>query len=1263
MLPSEDGTTPAAGRFPAVFEISRGGRGISASQFDAEYLVKHGYAWVMLEMRGCGASFGVNNSFASLENRLDVKYVMENWLPAQAWSNGTCAMEGGSNRGLIQWATATTAPEGLKAISPIVNNPDFYYQDYRNGASCVPSGRPLSGTNLDAQAKPYDEWIQKPGVTFVDDDPEGRTAYQAYVYYTEHNMPFTQYLLAPNLNRDQPNDYLYGEQVNLTIPAVEYSDEIKASGIQVHQIAGWYDANATFQIASANAWGGQIVIGPWGHGGAIRGGYSKNDGAANATEGDKLNVDVEQLRWYDYVLKGVDNGYEDAPKFYYYVVNAAKGEEWRYSDTFPLDNSVNSVLYLAPETSGEVLGDALKLDGPQSNNGKLSLVKPGSSSVDYKVDLSVQPEGFSNLDLSATGEMTPVDSKGLTYTSAPLSSAAEIVGIPSVDLWISSADTDDADFVCYLEEVKADGTSHMITQGVARASHRATGANDLWDSTQGLAGRYHTSLTSDVEAALAQGLDTPVLLQFNLEAIAYRVASGSSLRLTVTCANTGVYQHQMYYKTNADGSYAVGEDGAYVMMDEDELPTIKLYQGGDRASLVNIPIVENVSNTFNGTVTFADGSYAGPGTMYLFDDNWFLYANGKWTKLSTANGENAYTVNAAGAAVFAAGFTFLPEGSRVVKNGIAQNYQGGQAHVQPFPTRFNLNVDTVVNQTGNTNANMLLYLPVSKTLDVNLFMPTGWKQGDAPVPVILYIHGFGGTCIDLDTNLLSLLDAGYALAGVDLRNYPPNESPLYYQDIKGNIRYLRANAGWLGIDPDRIGIYGVSLGGNTSLMMLLSGGDEEMEGAVGGNLDVSSRVQAGICGYAWSDAIYFGQDQRDDNDYNFELMRSMISGGDGENAPCAQAVNFSGPGKGYLVLRNYLEARRAAEAAGTLTQFLAQPYTLTIDKAYVDHWFPGQEGATNAFIGSGATVTLGTYTYEHSELMAAVERAQKASPAYYASADDPVIVVFGGFGGSQNITNQQSVRTETAMQDAGAKAFYFGSSVTSWNDYTRYGNPAAIQAAFRAYWDNYLKGTPSGTKLVLTEGEDTALVNYVERTISAALRVENGQPMFPAEVINLYLGTDLTGYVTADQVKDAAGASVTWYAEEKMAVITVNGSIPKFADAASNHWASDGIVYSAVRGVMKGTADTLFAPDQAVTRAMAVTTLYRASGSPAVSGASRYTDAGTGLWYSDAILWAEQQGVADLFGGSAFGVDEIITREQLAVLLYRCAKGAGGGSL
>ncbi|MCI6955788.1 MAG: hypothetical protein SPI15_09380 [Candidatus Faecousia sp.] len=68
--------------------------------------------------------------------------------------------------------------------------------------------------------------------------------------------------------------------------------------------------------------------------------------------------------------------------------------------------------------------------------------------------------------------------------------------------------------------------------------------------------------------------------------------------------------------------------------------------------------------------------------------------------------------------------------------------------------------------------------------------------------------------------------------------------PVPENCIEHGIRYLRAHAGEFGIDPERIGIYGGSLGGNTALMIALTGDNPALEGSVGGNTGYSSRVQA-----------------------------------------------------------------------------------------------------------------------------------------------------------------------------------------------------------------------------------------------------------------------------------------------------------------------------------------------------------------------------------------------------------------------------------
>ena len=88
---------------------------------------------------------------------------------------------------------------------------------------------------------------------------------------------------------------------------------------------------------------------------------------------------------------------------------------------------------------------------------------------------------------------------------------------------------------------------------------------------------------------------------------------------------------------------------------------------------------------------------------------------------------------------------------------------------------------------------------------------------------------------------------------------------------------------------------------------------------------------------------------------------------------------------------------------------------------------------------------------------------------------------------------------------------------------------------------------------------------------------------------------------------------------------------------------------------MSGTSATTFAPDSTMTRAMLATTLYRAEGSPAVSGSDSFTDTADGAWYADAVLWASQRGVISGYGNNLFGTNDPVTREQIATILWRYA--------
>ena len=118
-----------------------------------------------------------------------------------------------------------------------------------------------------------------------------------------------------------------------------------------------------------------------------------------------------------------------------------------------------------------------------------------------------------------------------------------------------------------------------------------------------------------------------------------------------------------------------------------------------------------------------------------------------------------------------------------------------------------------------------------------------------------------------------------------------------------------------------------------------------------------------------------------------------------------------------------------------------------------------------------------------------------------------------------------------------------------------------------------------------------------------------------------------------------------------------------FADVDANAWYADAAVYCRDNGLMSGTSGTTFSPDTAMTRSMLATVLYRLAGSPAVTGSDTFTDTADGAWYSDAVLWASQEGIISGYGNGLFGANDPVTREQIATILWRYsgspATGAG----
>jgi len=112
-----------------------------------------------------------------------------------------------------------------------------------------------------------------------------------------------------------------------------------------------------------------------------------------------------------------------------------------------------------------------------------------------------------------------------------------------------------------------------------------------------------------------------------------------------------------------------------------------------------------------------------------------------------------------------------------------------------------------------------------------------------------------------------------------------------------------------------------------------------------------------------------------------------------------------------------------------------------------------------------------------------------------------------------------------------------------------------------------------------------------------------------------------------------------------------------FVDVADDCWARAYIQFVYENDIMRGTSDTTFEPDAPLTRAMMTTTLWRIAGEPETTYRQVFSDVTGGQWYSEAIVWAYDNGIVKGIGGGLFAPDNHITRQEVATLLARFVDG------
>ena len=220
------------------------------------------------------------------------------------------------------------------------------------------------------------------------------------------------------------------------------------------------------------------------------------------------------------------------------------------------------------------------------------------------------------------------------------------------------------------------------------------------------------------------------------------------------------------------------------------------------------------------------------------------------------------------------------------------------------------------------------------------------------------------------------------------------------------------------------------------------------------------------------------------------------------------------------------------------------------------------------------------------------------------------------------------------------------------NDRERYGTNVKL------YWENYQKAlieqqeaVDEAMKVICAEKPEQA-----EQVATALAKAVSEEAFENAKSIL----TELWAFVKADQAGELAEDAVftpSVLTENKMPTYSIDMAYT-FDDVASDAWYADAVHYVAENGIMNGAGDGTFAPYTIMNRSMLVQVLYALEGKPAVSGSS-FADVASDAWYADAVAWAAQAGIVTGLSDTTFGPDQVLTREQLATILYRYAAYKG----
>lgn len=454
----------AGAKLPAIIEQTRYYRAVRMTPeagggckprigTTANFMVPRGYAYVVVDVRGTGASFGTRFSEYSDQEVEDGAEIVD-WIVQQPWSDGTVGATGQSYVGTTAEMLLRNHHPAVKAVMPVFSGYDFFTEImYPGGIKNTAFGRRWTELirALDLGQEPEGSKFAVPCP--VDDDTDGSLLRAAM---REHEGNFDLWRL---VDASFYRDDVFEGRVADASSLYHFQDAIDASGVPVYAVAGYVDSAYTLgairRFLTSRAADKRMLIGPWNHGGRFFYGPGVREPTRSA-----FVLDAEKLRFFDAYLKNIDNGFRAEAAIHYFTTGINR---WRAADSWPTPAETQTWCFGAGQTldpecaSAPDEGSDRYQGGAEAKAGELT--RWHSTMGPYPV---------------AYPDRAAEDAGLLTYTSAPLDAPLEVTGEPVVTLFFQTADGD-ADFFVYLEEVTAQGEVNYVTEGLMRASHRKAG--------------------------------------------------------------------------------------------------------------------------------------------------------------------------------------------------------------------------------------------------------------------------------------------------------------------------------------------------------------------------------------------------------------------------------------------------------------------------------------------------------------------------------------------------------------------------------------------------------------------------------------------------------------------------------------------------------------------------------------------------------------------------------------------------------------------